>query len=1304
MATLVLSAVGASVGGAIGGSVLGLSSVVLGRAAGATFGRLIDQRILGQGSDAVPTGRIDRFHLTSAGEGEAIAKSFGRVRIGGQVIWASRFREDIVKSGRAGKGGGGSAKKTYGYSVSLALALGEGAVSRIGRVWADGNLVAKDDYNIRFYPGDEDQLPDPKIEAVEGAGMAPAFRGVAYVVFEDLDLAPFGNRVPQFSFEVFRSAQPAAGSGDPAARIRGVALIPGTGEYALATTPVHFDLGLGVNRSANVNSANGKTDFVVSIDEMRAAVPNCGAVSLVVSWFGDDLRCGTCTVRPKVEQTDFDGVGMSWSVSGVPRMAATQVSEIAQRPVFGGTQADASVLEAIAHLTAEGQEVMLYPFMLMDVQAGNGLHDPWSGGVDQAVMPWRGRITLGDAPGQAGSTDQSTAAEAEVAAFFGNAAVADFSATNAGVDYTGPAEWSYRRFILHYAHLCAQAGGVSSFCIGSEMRGLTQIRGANGSFPAVEALIQLAADVRTILGSGTRIGYAADWSEYFGYHPQDGSGDVLFHLDALWADANIDFIGIDNYMPLSDWRDGADHADAGHGSVYALEYLKGNVAGGEGFDWYYANETARQHQIRTPIADGAHGEDWVFRYKDIRAWWSNEHFERIGGVRQAAATGWIPQSKPIWFTEYGCAAIDKGTNQPNAFVDEKSSESREPHFSNGIRDDLIQTQYLRATQEFWGNGTNNPVSGVYAAPMVDMAHAHVWAWDARPWPDFPGNLDLWSDGVNYARGHWISGRLGAQSLGDIVAETCEANGVTAYDVSALYGSVTGYLIKDTETGRGALQPLLTTYAIDAVEENGVLAFRNRASARVVSVAADQLVWTGEESGDLVSIRQPDAETAGQVRVRYIEADGTYEAGATEAVFAQEPALTVSQSEIPVVLSQSESRGVAERWLAESRIARETAAFALPPSLMEIGAGDVVALPEGSGGGLYRIDRLEDVGALRAEAVRIEKAVYLPSRNPDSGGSVSDFVAPVPVYPLFLDLPLIRGSEIEHAPHVAVTATPWPGSVALFASPTDDGYVLNRLIESSAVIGVTETPLWSAMPGRWDNGAGFRVKMFGGALASASAQNVLNGANILAIGSGNDDVWEVVQFSDTNLVAADTYELRVLLRGQAGTEALIPASWPVGSQVVVLDGHLPQVELAMSARDLARHYRIGPAARPYSDISYVHEIRAFSGVGLRPYAPGHLRSVKQSNGDRTFDWVRRTRIDGDRWGAGDVPLGEAFEAYRVRVIEAGAIVRETDVAAPGWTYAGTQKAADGTGAAYAVEVAQISERFGAGLFARIDINE
>jgi hypothetical protein len=48
-------------------------------------------------------------------------------------------------------------------------------------------------------------MPDPLIEAKEG--IAPPYRGVAYIVFERLALASYGNRFPQISVEVFRPAR-----------------------------------------------------------------------------------------------------------------------------------------------------------------------------------------------------------------------------------------------------------------------------------------------------------------------------------------------------------------------------------------------------------------------------------------------------------------------------------------------------------------------------------------------------------------------------------------------------------------------------------------------------------------------------------------------------------------------------------------------------------------------------------------------------------------------------------------------------------------------------------------------------------------------------------------------------------------------------------------------------------------------------------------------------------------------------------------------------------------------------------------
>jgi hypothetical protein len=464
----------------------------------------------------------------------------------------------------------------------------------------------------------------------------------------------------------------------------------------------------------------------------------------VVSWFGTDLRIGHCQVRPGVEVAAKTTQPYAWSVGGVTRDEAYVVSQVNDRPAYGGTPADRAVVAAIQDLKARGFSVTFYPFISMDVAEGNTLPDPYSGGTGQPPYPWRGRIVCDTAPGVSGSVDKTGACATQVASFVGAAAPGDFNISGDTVLYSGPAEWSFRRFILHYAHLCEAAGGVDAFLIGSEMRGATTLRSSASSFPFVNALVDLAADVESVLAAGTKITYGADWTEHRGHQPQDGTGDVYFHLDPLWASSDIDAVGIDVYWPLADWRDGEAHLDqeAGWRSIYDLDYLRSNIRGGEGFDWYYpaagatGNEASPERiaQDRLPITDGAYGKPWIYKPKAIKEWWENHHYNRPAGVESGSPTAWVPEGKPIWFTELGCPAVDKGANQPNVFIDPKSSESFAPYFSRGVRDDLIQRRYILALLTFFDPdhedyvAGSNPISSSYGGQMVDIARMFVYPW------------------------------------------------------------------------------------------------------------------------------------------------------------------------------------------------------------------------------------------------------------------------------------------------------------------------------------------------------------------------------------------------------------------------------------------------------------------------------------------------------------------------------------------------------------------------------------------------
>jgi len=207
----------------------------------------------------------------------------------------------------------------------------------------------------------------------------------------------------------------------------------------------------------------------------------------------------------------------------------------------------------------------------------------------------------------------------------------------------------------------------------------------------------------------------------------------------------------------------------------------------------------------------------------------------------------------------------------------------------------------------------------------------------------------------------------------------------------------------------------------------------------------------------------------------------------------------------------------------------------------------------------------------------------------------------------------------------------------------------------------------------------------------------------AIILGQDGASEVLQFRDAELIGPETWALSMRLRGLLGSEVAMPDVWPAGTTLIVLDQALVQVPLASGLLDGPRLYRIGPASKPVDHPSYVEISHQAGGLALKPYRPAHLRAEQQSDGAISVSWIRQTRIDGGNWALSDVPLGEAYEAYRVRVLVGTALRREVSVTEGHWTYSIADQVSDGVGSSFTFEVAQISDRVGPGHSARIEVN-
>ena len=172
--------------------------------------------------------------------------------------------------------------------------------------------------------------------------------------------------------------------------LEGVCLIPGAGEFTLATQPVFRREGLTRTTAENLNNMIGSPDLSVAIDQLERDFPRVKRINLVVGWFGTDLRAGACRIRPGMERRDKPTEPIEWGVAGLTREDAHLISQHGERPAYGGTPSDQTVVDAVRLLKTRGYEVVIYPFVFMDIAPGNGLADPY-GGFEQAPYPWRGR-------------------------------------------------------------------------------------------------------------------------------------------------------------------------------------------------------------------------------------------------------------------------------------------------------------------------------------------------------------------------------------------------------------------------------------------------------------------------------------------------------------------------------------------------------------------------------------------------------------------------------------------------------------------------------------------------------------------------------------------------------------------------------------------------------------------------------------------------------------------------------------------------------------------------------------------------
>lgn len=643
MAAIVLAAA-ASQGAAALGAGTFFAAVAGG--VGGYLGGFVDRSIFGGKARINQEGaRLSDLMVQSSTYGKAIPLVYGNARIAGNIIWSRPISEHVTtttQSSGGGKGGGGgrgveTTTTSYTYTASLAVAICEGPISEVVRVWADAKQLDLTQGNYTLYLGDETQLPDTYISSFFSAGQTPAYRGRAYVVIKDFPLGDFGNRIPNFTFEVRRTLKKAFDLED---KIKEITIIPGAGEYVYDTVVQEKQSGQqdvsgnfvqgGKVEKINQNNLSAKADMLVALDNLEANLPNVEWVAVVVNWFGDTLNPNTMVIKPAAE---FNGQGArvtpdEWAVGSFNRSNSHVILTFPDgSPTYGGTPTDKSIVRLCQELKARGYSVLFYPMLQVDT-------------ITPQAKPWRGRIT--------------PTSITDVTNFF--------TSTN-----------GYNAFINHYANL--NVGGVllknniDGFMIGSELVGLTQYMSSAGVFPAVTQLKSLAASVKTAVGAGVKVAYGGDWSEY---HSVNG----WYNLDPLWSDANIDVVAIDCYFPLTP---DLPQTQIDYAAVYA------GWTKDEGWDYYWDGTRTTK-----TFYSGA-----TYAWKNVKHWWNSTHTNP-----DASGTAWTAKMKPVWFSEVGFPSVDGCANQPNVFIDPDSVESFYPRGSRGRVDFLAQRTALDASMDY----------------------------------------------------------------------------------------------------------------------------------------------------------------------------------------------------------------------------------------------------------------------------------------------------------------------------------------------------------------------------------------------------------------------------------------------------------------------------------------------------------------------------------------------------------------------------------------------------------------------------
>lgn len=507
-----------------------------------------------------------------------------------------------------------------------------------------------------------------------------------------------------------------------------------------------------------------------------------------------------------------------------------------------------------------------------------------------------------------------------------------------------------------------------------------------------------------------------------------------------------------------------------------------------------------------------------------------------------------------------------------------------------------------------------------------------------------------------------------------------------WDSSELVDIVRGAGIFARPTGRSAIESWQDLYGfVPSGSTDGIVRYVKLGKASVLTIPDEDLCAHDENGSEIPSPLQVvlgnDIELPCQIFLKYFDYNANYEVGVQSWHRQHTQSRVVRTIEASVVLTAKEAKqmvdAIGERTIREAdkytfhllKKAAYSGATLIP--YVALVPSDVVTVL-GLDLRITNVTQNMATGVLKFEAVRSHHGVIIQTGvgGGESEGVPTQEIPPPQETELYIgDIPWIEDEGRQRVVQVAMQGElrrSWKGAQLNKSSDGGSNYEALLTDNDPATIGETLTALPNFGGGKvFDEGVGVEVEIHlgGGELVSATRRAVFGGANYAMVGA------EMIQFKGAELIDSDpvTYRLTGLLRGRHGTEwamrghaagdifCLLPT--PVTLDALPIDyGHTRLYKAVTLGRTLA-------TADAYSFRS--------NGVSLAPYAPASLAAGFTGDpgaSDIGMTCRRRTRL-GRGWvnaraptGQDSAPLGEATEAYRIKIYEDGTfqtVVRTVD---------------------------------------------